>query len=1140
MKLRLVLLLLATTAFLAACSDTGESSSDTTPLDTITGDTLIDGVGDTASDVADASDALDTAGDTVAQCKVAQDCKDEDPCTDGLCQAGKCVQVANKASCDDGDECTTGDYCSNKKCMPGKTNTCTDVVADGGDAVDTTPDGSDVAGPELLPGDLVITEVMYNPYGTSAVPVADADGEWFEIYNTTDAAIDLTGLLIRDKGTEKHLIQGGTTTIAPKGWFVFGRTTDAAKNGGATVHHAYGNAMTLTNTTDALVLESNGVVIDEIAYNTGGGWPTLNGVAMSLSPSETSDTGNDLADAWCGATTLMPGGDKGTPGAANDICEKDKDKDGIADHLDNCPSVANPTQYDGNDNGIGDDCEGPVVSCGNGTLDEGEECEDSNHVGGDGCSAWCMKELPVAAGALVIAEFMPNPATVSDDLGEWIELYNPTESDIQINGLTLQVGTTTPIQHVLGAPAALIVPAKGVFLLANNADPLKNGQLPKPGYVYSKVVLSSTSATLSIWSAGVEVDKVVYDKTFPILAGKSAALDPTKFDTTSNDAGLNWCKGQAPYGAGDFGSPGKLNPSCEGADQDEDKDGIPDKTDNCKSVKNVLQEDIDQDGWGDACDNCKDLANPDQADANNNDVGNACEPPGCGNGVLEDVEACDDGNLKPGDGCSPTCLIEAQLEVGALIINELLPDPNVVTDANGEWIELYNPGTVDVDLAGLTVRVNSSMHVITPVDSVLVPAGGYAVLAKNGDVATNGGVTVAYAYGSAVSLSNSGTVTVQIEQNGTVLDQVVYTPGKNGWPGLNSGKSYQVDLAKATTADNDAGANWCVATVKFGAGDYGSPGLVNPACPVDTDGDGKYDDADNCKLVKNADQKDTDGDKLGDACDNCPTVANADQVDTDNDGKGDVCQALPDPVCGNKVIEAGEECDDGNDLAGDGCDKCVTEIADAVQPGDLMITEIMNDPTIVTDEKGEWFEITNLTDKPIDLDKMVVIGKAAATDSFTVDGKGSPVLIQPGEYFVFGGNVDITTNGGATVNYAYTQSKFPLGNSTSDIVELKIGNVTIDKVEYFLGSNGWPTAKGKSYSLSDDVTSTVDNDIGANWCTGSEIFGKGDLGSPGKQNPTCVAPPPPPAPYLYMPGDPRFDLWLDTMWLALRYQMFGL
>jgi hypothetical protein len=59
--------------------------------------------------------------------------------------------------------------------------------------------------------------------------------------------------------------------------------------------------------------------------------------------------------------------------------------------------------------------------------------------------------------------------------------------------------------------------------------------------------------------------------------------------------------------------------------------------------------------------------------------------------------------------------------------------------------------------------------------------------------------------------------------------------------------------------------------------------------PVDTDGDGVADSADNCLAVPNPDQADADGDGLGNACDNCANIANMDQIDSDGDGLGDAC-----------------------------------------------------------------------------------------------------------------------------------------------------------------------------------------------------------------------------------------------------------
>jgi hypothetical protein len=80
--------------------------------------------------------------------------------------------------------------------------------------------------------------------------------------------------------------------------------------------------------------------------------------------------------------------------------------------------------------------------------------------------------------------------------------------------------------------------------------------------------------------------------------------------------------------------------------------------------------------------------------------------------------------------------------------------------------------------------------------------------------------------------------------------------------------------------------------------------------PVDTDGDGTFDDEDNCPALANAGQEDLDADGVGDVCDNCPDEANADQadadadgIDNDNDGFADHDGAGlgdPDPQCAGK------------------------------------------------------------------------------------------------------------------------------------------------------------------------------------------------------------------------------------------------
>lgn len=115
-------------------------------------------------------------------------------------------------------------------------------------------------------------------------------------------------------------------------------------------------------------------------------------------------------------------------------------------------------------------------------------------------------------------------------------------------------------------------------------------------------------------------------------------------------------------------------------------------------------------------------------------------------------------------------------------------------------------------------------------------------------------------------------------------------------------------------------------TVTASATIWGSMGLTRVAVPVDTDGDGVTDTADNCPLDANANQRDTDADTEGDACDgdddddqvpdeddNCPLIANSTQLDTDRDGRGDACDTTVDPIDAGQP-DAGEPEEDAGVL----------------------------------------------------------------------------------------------------------------------------------------------------------------------------------------------------------------------------------
>jgi len=186
----------------------------------------------------------------------------------------------------------------------------------------------------------------------------------------------------------------------------------------------------------------------------------------------------------------------------------------------------------------------------------------------------------------------------------------------------------------------------------------------------------------------------------------------------------------------------------------------------------------------------------------------------------EDCEASD------GFCVGGVCRGSRPADVGDLVITEIMPDPTAFGDAAAEWFEVLNVATVSVDLGGLLVSDDGNDD-FTIAGELIVPPGDYVVLGRNADPAQNGGVTLDYAYGTAMNLANAGD-TVRIARGDRVVDEVVYGAG---WA-LAAGKSLSLDPGKARAADNDGAAAWCVGSTLYNDKDRGTPGAANPGCPL--------------------------------------------------------------------------------------------------------------------------------------------------------------------------------------------------------------------------------------------------------------------------------------------------------------------
>ena len=190
-----------------------------------------------------------------------------------------------------------------------------------------------------------------------------------------------------------------------------------------------------------------------------------------------------------------------------------------------------------------------------------------------------------------------------------------------------------------------------------------------------------------------------------------------------------------------------------------------------------------------------------------------------------------------------------------LVINEIMQNPSVVSDAAGEWIEITNVSDAEISLYGLILKDNDGEEHVISDNDLVVASSGFVVLGANDDPSLNGGVTVDYKY-SGFTLSNLWDEVILAHPSGIIIDEVYYDNG-NTFPDEEGASMILLN----PTLDNSFGENWEAAYVVFGAGDFGTPGETNyPGdCTEslgDLNGDGDYNVLDivdlvNCVLAEN-------------------------------------------------------------------------------------------------------------------------------------------------------------------------------------------------------------------------------------------------------------------------------------------------
>jgi len=213
-------------------------------------------------------------------------------------------------------------------------------------------------------------------------------------------------------------------------------------------------------------------------------------------------------------------------------------------------------------------------------------------------------------------------------------------------------------------------------------------------------------------------------------------------------------------------------------------------------------------------------------------------PTTCGDGVLDPLEFCDDGNSATTDGCDAKCEVEtgwscsedepsvctpdsssAKPQIGDIVLNEFMAadnasDTNCDGDTTGtadEFIEIVNVSNKTLDMEGVTIADSVVMRHTFPAGVTIAPGKAYVVwnagtpncagvtdfaVASSGQLGLNDGgdtITIATADATPVNLVSMtyGAATTNVSNNlspdvtGTAfvlhntMAATAYSPGKH-------------------------------------------------------------------------------------------------------------------------------------------------------------------------------------------------------------------------------------------------------------------------------------------------------------------------------------------------------------------------
>jgi len=636
--------------------------------------------------------------------------------------------------------------------------------------------------------------------------------------------------------------------------------------------------------------------------------------------------------------------DAGDPTDGGPI-DGDGDRDGLADPLDNCPSVPNPDQADTDRDGVGDVCDVCV------DVPDPDQADADGDGIGDACRCSYGSDWPIQAaqnpdhpcykptgepieldGIVVTSPFVGGGFFAGEPEGGpwsgiWVYLGNQPPPSGLDEGSTVRVRGSLAEYHELTEVMATSVEITGtgpsVTPTSVTTDQACTDCAEAESFESVLVVL--TDVTVTNGSLGFGEYEIQ-----PQAGGTGMRVDDLFVDTRQYTPavgnGFASLTGVLTYSYSDF----KLEPrSC---DDMLDADGQTACRDGCnRGAVTVAQlKDTDR----------ADLVPP---DCRVSLAGLVVTSPvkrvaefqvffaqeaagGPWSGLLVAASLTEDlGELAPGKVVALEGTVIRSLGATVLLLEgvSITGERAVPAPALLQAAELGDSGAQSTRYDGVLVRVEDVVTVQTPlwlqgVDDLVFEVANFTLLDRPLQVrdAFASGFACAWASPASPCVTDGRRLHQRFESITGCLDLA---------------GSYQ--LIPRTVAD--------LVLRDCGAGDTDCDGVANEAdlCPSrfdpaqgDGDGDGVGDRCDVCLADADGEQLDGDGDGVGDRCDLCDEVADPGQEDRDGDGQGDACD---DDADGDGVDDAEDDCpwvtdpaqlDTDGDGTGDACESVAQRI----------------------------------------------------------------------------------------------------------------------------------------------------------------------------------------------------------------------